>query len=132
MVHGLSIPALDNAYRLCGVQSIADDAVQVRRKSVHVPTPGQRATRQLRRRVLLLPTTSSNRPVPNNRRTVLFNGKKIQGLPRYANEAGAGGAPGGRRPSATSERDIVCADVDPVEEEKIRAQQRAASIQRLG
>ena len=39
VVHGLSIPALSAVYRAYGVPPIADDAVQVHRKSVHVPAP---------------------------------------------------------------------------------------------
>lgn len=39
VVHGLSIPILDFVYRRMGVQPIQDDAVEMRRKSIHVAAP---------------------------------------------------------------------------------------------
>ncbi|KAL2756069.1 hypothetical protein ACRALDRAFT_2027700 [Sodiomyces alcalophilus JCM 7366] len=39
VVHGLSIPILDIVYRRMGVQPIQDDAVEMRRKSIHVAAP---------------------------------------------------------------------------------------------
>lgn len=39
VVHGLSIPALNLIYRFCGVKPIRDDAVELRRMSMRVPTP---------------------------------------------------------------------------------------------
>ncbi|KEY63815.1 hypothetical protein S7711_09717 [Stachybotrys chartarum IBT 7711] len=39
VVHGLSIPALNLAYAYFDVQPITDDAVEVRRKSIHIATP---------------------------------------------------------------------------------------------
>jgi len=39
VVHGLSIPALNAIYNFYGVQPITEDAVEIRRKSMRVPTP---------------------------------------------------------------------------------------------
>ncbi|EAQ91083.1 hypothetical protein CHGG_03018 [Chaetomium globosum CBS 148.51] len=39
VVHGLSIPALNLIYRLCGVKPIQEDAVELRRMSTRVVTP---------------------------------------------------------------------------------------------
>jgi NhaP-type Na+/H+ or K+/H+ antiporter len=39
IVHGLSIPALNAVYSWYGVQPITEDAVEIRRKSMRVPTP---------------------------------------------------------------------------------------------
>jgi hypothetical protein len=39
VVHGLSIPALNLAYMYFDVEPIQEDAVEVRRKSIHVATP---------------------------------------------------------------------------------------------
>ena len=39
VVHGLSIPALNIIYRLCGVKPIQEDAVELRRMSALVPPP---------------------------------------------------------------------------------------------
>ncbi|KAG7136323.1 Na(+)/H(+) antiporter C3A11.09 like protein [Verticillium longisporum] len=39
VVHGLSIPGLNLAYKFFNVEPIQDDAVEMRRKSVHVATP---------------------------------------------------------------------------------------------
>ena len=37
--HGLSIPALNIAYRYMGVEPVQDDAVELRRMSIHTATP---------------------------------------------------------------------------------------------
>ncbi|ESA42328.1 hypothetical protein GE21DRAFT_9619 [Neurospora crassa] len=39
VLDGLSMPGLNLIYEICGVESIMDDAVVVRRKSVRAPTP---------------------------------------------------------------------------------------------
>lgn len=39
VVHGLSIPALNAVYKFYGVKPITEDAVEIRRKSMRVPTP---------------------------------------------------------------------------------------------
>lgn len=39
VVHGLSIPALSQFYKFMGVQPVQDDAVEMRRASVHVAPP---------------------------------------------------------------------------------------------
>lgn len=39
MVHGLSIPALSLIYKYYSVSTITDDAVELRRTSIYVPTP---------------------------------------------------------------------------------------------
>ncbi|TRX90551.1 hypothetical protein FHL15_008524 [Xylaria flabelliformis] len=39
VVHGLSIPALSAVYRCYGVNTITNDAVEIRRRSIYVPTP---------------------------------------------------------------------------------------------
>jgi NhaP-type Na+/H+ or K+/H+ antiporter len=39
VVHALSIPALNLIYRFYGVQPIREDAIELRRKSMRVPTP---------------------------------------------------------------------------------------------
>ncbi|KAJ0281310.1 hypothetical protein Brms1b_005381 [Colletotrichum noveboracense] len=39
VVHGLSIPALNLIYKYAGVKPIQEDAVELRRVSMHVPTP---------------------------------------------------------------------------------------------
>ncbi|KAI0453896.1 Cation/H+ exchanger [Xylaria acuta] len=39
VIHGLSIPILSAVYRYCGVNTITDDAVELRRRSIYVPTP---------------------------------------------------------------------------------------------
>lgn len=39
VVHGLSIPILEIIYRYSGVKPIQDDAVEIKRKSMHVVTP---------------------------------------------------------------------------------------------
>ncbi|KAI0864749.1 Cation/H+ exchanger [Xylaria cubensis] len=39
VVHGLSIPALSAVYRCYGVSTITNDAVEIRRRSIYVPTP---------------------------------------------------------------------------------------------
>lgn len=118
VVHGLSIPALDDAYRIMGVQPITEDAVQVRRKSAFVATPAN-ARPDSSDGEYFVAYNRFSRPVLNNRRTVIFDGQKIQGLPQYAN----GGAAG--RPRAAGERDAWAEDVDPIEIEKFRAQARA-------
>ncbi|KAL8372344.1 hypothetical protein RB595_001914 [Gaeumannomyces hyphopodioides] len=126
VVHGLSIPALDIAYRAMGIEPVTDDAVQVRRKSAHVAPPAN-ARVDSSDGDYFVAYNRFSRPVPNNRRTVIFDGQKIQGLPQHnANTAAAG-------QTQAQGRDIAWADeVDPVEEEKIRANMRAASLQKLG
>ncbi|KAK0623859.1 Cation/H+ exchanger [Immersiella caudata] len=44
VVHGLSIPALNAVYDWYGVQPITEDAVEIRRKSMRVPTPVNAST----------------------------------------------------------------------------------------
>ncbi|KAI0418228.1 Cation/H+ exchanger [Xylaria grammica] len=39
IVHGLSIPALSIVYKYYGVSTITDDAVELQRRSMYVPTP---------------------------------------------------------------------------------------------
>ncbi|KAI8315849.1 hypothetical protein K4K61_000170 [Colletotrichum sp. SAR11_59] len=39
VVHGLSIPALNLIYKYAGVKPIQEDATEIRRVSMHVPTP---------------------------------------------------------------------------------------------
>ncbi|KAI1742853.1 Cation/H+ exchanger [Xylaria scruposa] len=39
VVHGLSIPVLSAVYRCYGVSTITNDAVEIRRRSIYVPTP---------------------------------------------------------------------------------------------
>jgi len=39
VVHGLSVPGLSLTYKFLGTKRIVDDAISVRRKSVHVPRP---------------------------------------------------------------------------------------------
>jgi len=39
VVHGLSIPALNQYYKFMGVQPVQDDAVEMRRASIHVAPP---------------------------------------------------------------------------------------------
>ncbi|KAI2634455.1 Sodium/hydrogen exchanger family-domain-containing protein [Xylaria nigripes] len=39
IVHGVSIPILNIIYRYCGVKPITDDAVELKRRSMYVPTP---------------------------------------------------------------------------------------------
>jgi sodium/hydrogen antiporter len=39
IVHGLSIPALSLIYKYTGVKPITDDAVEIERRSIYVPTP---------------------------------------------------------------------------------------------
>ncbi|KAK1637830.1 Cation/H+ exchanger [Colletotrichum phormii] len=39
VVHGLSIPALNLVYKYAGVKPIQEDAVELRRASIYVPTP---------------------------------------------------------------------------------------------
>lgn len=39
VVHGLSIPALNLFYKFRGIQPITEDAIELRRKSMRVPTP---------------------------------------------------------------------------------------------
>lgn len=39
VVHGLSIPALDVIYRVMKVPTITEDAVEIRRKSIHITAP---------------------------------------------------------------------------------------------
>ncbi|OTB00744.1 hypothetical protein M426DRAFT_65208 [Hypoxylon sp. CI-4A] len=39
VVHGLSIPILSGIYNFYNVQPITDDAVEIRRRSIYVPTP---------------------------------------------------------------------------------------------
>ncbi|KLU86018.1 Na(+)/H(+) antiporter [Magnaporthiopsis poae ATCC 64411] len=123
VVHGLSIPVLDMAYRYLGVEPVTDDAVQMRRKSAHVAPPANARVDSSDSEYFVAYNRFS-RPVPNNRRTVIIDGRKIQGLPQYNNANNGGAAQGS---------DVAWADeVDPVEEEKIRANMRAASLQRLG
>ncbi|KAI6371829.1 hypothetical protein MCOR25_003858 [Pyricularia grisea] len=157
VVHGLSIPALDFMYRVSGVKPITDDAVQLRRKSAAVAAPANArvdsaepeyfvAYNRFSRPVL---TQDAAAAVRSNRRTVLFNGQRVDGLPSANN----GGYPQPQRQSQGQQQPgtILFApsnmpktpaderarqnweeDVDPIEEEKIRARLRAASLQRLG
>ncbi|KAI1194157.1 Cation/H+ exchanger [Nemania serpens] len=39
IVHGLSIPVLSAVYRYYGVRTITDDAVEMQRRSIYMPTP---------------------------------------------------------------------------------------------
>ncbi|KAI1274997.1 Cation/H+ exchanger [Xylaria sp. FL0933] len=39
VVHGLSIPVLSAAYKYYGVNTVMDDAVELKRSSIYVPTP---------------------------------------------------------------------------------------------
>ncbi|KAI1406283.1 Na(+)/H(+) antiporter 1 [Hypoxylon fuscum] len=39
VVHGLSIPLLSAIYKFCNVRPITEDAVELRRRSIYVPTP---------------------------------------------------------------------------------------------
>lgn len=39
IVHGLSIPVLSAVYRYYGVRTITDDAVEIQRRSIYMPTP---------------------------------------------------------------------------------------------
>ncbi|KAI2627557.1 Na(+)/H(+) antiporter 1 [Hypoxylon sp. NC1633] len=39
VVHGLSIPILSTIYKFCKVRPITEDAVELRRRSIYVPTP---------------------------------------------------------------------------------------------
>ncbi|KAI1117721.1 Cation/H+ exchanger [Nemania sp. NC0429] len=39
IVHGLSIPVLSAAYKYYGVRTITDDAVEIQRRSIYMPTP---------------------------------------------------------------------------------------------
>ncbi|KAI0880931.1 Na(+)/H(+) antiporter 1 [Annulohypoxylon maeteangense] len=39
LVHGLSIPILSGIYRYCNVRTITEDAVEIRRRSIYMPTP---------------------------------------------------------------------------------------------
>lgn len=121
VVHGLSIPVLDAIYKWYGVPPITDDAVQVLRKSMAVPAP-----------VNARPDSTDNdyfvaynrfsRPLANSRRTVYLGGKAVGRLPLVREDDMIPNQQRGR-PSM---------DVDPVEEEKYRAQQRADSLQKLG
>lgn len=130
-MHGLSTPVLDMAYRHPGIEPVTDGAVQMRRKSVHIAPPANGRVGSSDGEYFVAYSRFS-RPVPNNRRTVITDGWKVQqGLPQYNNTStGRGGNYNG---GAAQGRDVAWADeVDPVEEEKIRANMRAASLQRLG
>ncbi|ELQ36731.1 Na(+)/H(+) antiporter [Pyricularia oryzae] len=171
VVHGLSIPALDFAYRTAGVKPITDDAVQLRRKSAAVATPANArvdsaepeyfvAYNRFSRPVL---TQDAAAAVRSNRRTVLFNGQRVDGLPTANNNNNSSNngayypqqpqyrqqqqqqqqAPPGsaimfaptdmpKTPVDQRSRPDWEEDVDPIEEEKIRARLRAASLQKLG
>ncbi|KAI1097864.1 Na(+)/H(+) antiporter 1 [Jackrogersella minutella] len=39
IVHGLSIPILSTIYKYCNVRTITEDAVEMRRRSIYMPTP---------------------------------------------------------------------------------------------
>ncbi|KAI1458565.1 Cation/H+ exchanger [Annulohypoxylon moriforme] len=39
VVHGLSIPILSGIYKYCNVRTITEDAVEIRRRSIYMPTP---------------------------------------------------------------------------------------------
>lgn len=150
IVHGLSIPALDFLYRYYGVAPIEDDAVQLRRKSHAVAAPVNArvdssepeyfvAYNRFSRPVL---TQDQATAVRLNRRTVFFNGQRMDGLPVSNQQAGAAGFGTGAISFANGmpktpadqkmEERMWEEDVDPVHEEKIRAQVRAASLQKLG
>ncbi|TLS29083.1 hypothetical protein PpBr36_01383 [Pyricularia pennisetigena] len=158
VVHGLSIPALDFLYRFYGVRPITDDAVQLRRKSAAVAPPANArvdsaepdyfvAYNRFSRPVLPQDAANAAAAVRYNRRTVLFNGQRVDGLPIANN-----GYPHQRRQQQQQQPETVMfapadvpktpvderarqnweEDVDPIEEEKIRARLRATSLQKLG
>ncbi|TLD26803.1 hypothetical protein PspLS_05111 [Pyricularia sp. CBS 133598] len=179
VVHGLSIPALDFLYRFYGVQPITDDAVQLRRKSAAVAAPANArvdsaepdyfvAYNRFSRPVLAQDAAAAASAAVavrrTNRRTVLLNGQRIDGLPvpnggGYAQQQRQQQYQGQQpqypgQPQYQGQQDpgtIMFAptnmpktpvdqrsrpdweeDVDPIEEEKIRARLRAASLQKLG
>ncbi|KAK8112995.1 hypothetical protein PG984_013521 [Apiospora sp. TS-2023a] len=125
VVHGLSIPALDALYRWYRVAPVADDAVQLQRKSVFVPAP-----------VNAVPDSSDDnffvaynrfsRPLLNHRRTVFFNGQPLGQLP-LVRERDARALS-----TISSEGSVEDVRMDAMDEEKFQAQMRQASLQNLG
>ncbi|KAK8063715.1 hypothetical protein PG996_008367 [Apiospora saccharicola] len=125
VVHGLSIPALDALYRWYRVAPVADDAVQLQRKSVYVPAP-----------VNAVPDSSDDnffvaynrfsRPVLNHRRTVFFNGQPLGQLPLVRERDVR------TLSTISSEGSIEDVSMDAMDEEKFQAQMRQASLQNLG
>ncbi|KAK8029711.1 hypothetical protein PG993_011002 [Apiospora rasikravindrae] len=126
VVHGLSIPALDALYRRYGVAPVADDAVQVHRKSVHVPPPAN-ARPDSSDEEYFVAYNRFSRPAPNHRRTVLLHGRAMGQLPLVRDEDVRALSTLGNKGSMDSD-----ADADSVDEEKFQAKMRQASLQRLG
>ncbi|KAK7959259.1 uncharacterized protein PG986_004113 [Apiospora aurea] len=126
VVHGLSIPALDALYRRYGVAPVADDAVQVHRKSVHVPAPAN-ARPDSSDEGYFVAYNRFSRPAPNHRRTVLLDGRAVGQLPLVRDEDARALGTLGNKGSMD-----IDGDVDSIDEEKFQAKMRQASLQRLG
>ncbi|KAK8078821.1 hypothetical protein PG994_002628 [Apiospora phragmitis] len=126
VVHGLSIPALDALYRRYGVAPVADDAVQVQRKSVHVPPPAN-ARPDSANDGYFVAYNRFSRPAPNHRRTVMLYGHVVGQLPLVREEDARALSTLGNKGSMDGDT-----DVDSVDEEKFQAKMRQASLQKLG
>ncbi|KAK7995117.1 hypothetical protein PG990_013890 [Apiospora arundinis] len=126
VVHGLSIPALDALYRRYGVEPIVDDAVQLHRKSVHVPPPAN-ARPDSSDDDYFVAYNRFSRPAPNHRRTVLFNGHAVGQLPLVREEDARALSTLGNKGSMDNS-----SDGDSIDEEKFQAKMRQASLQKLG
>lgn len=129
VVHGLSIPALDALYRLYGVAPIADDAVQVHRKSVHVPPPANARPDSFDDDYFVAYNRFS-RPAPNHRRTVMLHGHAVGQLPLVREEDARALSTLGNKGSM--ERSSSDGDSVDMDEEKFQAKMRQASLQKLG
>ncbi|KAK7911566.1 hypothetical protein PG985_014047 [Apiospora marii] len=125
VVHGLSIPALDALYRFYKVPPIVEDAVQVQRKTVYVPPPAN-ARPDSADEDYFVAYNRFSRPVPNHRRTVLFNGQVVGRLPLVREDDA--------RSLSTISSSEESSDADSVDmdEEKLQAKMRQASLQKLG
>lgn len=143
VVHGLSIPALSAIYRAYGVQPIADDAVQLRRQSIHVPAPAN-ARPDSADGDYFVAYNRFSRPAPNHRRTVLFDGRSIGRLPLVREHDAAAAAAAsdassvlGHRGSSHPRRDAgvrpdTASSRDSIDDVKLRDSLRADSLRKLG
>jgi len=84
-VHGLSIPALAAIYKWYGVKPIQDDAVEIKRRSMRVPTPPNADVADDRKTFIAYNRFS--RPVFNDAELPVFQGQDPMTKPGYYNPA---------------------------------------------
>lgn len=125
VVHGLSIPALDALYRWYRVAPIANDAVQLHRKSVYIPAPVN-ARPDSSDDNFFVAYNRFSRPVLNHRRTVLFDGQAVGQLPLVREQDAR------TLSTISSEGSMEDVNMDVMDEEKFQAQMRQASLHKLG